>query len=124
MVHRAWFFLLLLAACPRMVAAQQAPSPLAGAVASGHLLFVQSCSVCHLRPSPTAERYGPALSKETVDGREADVRDLIRDGSERMPGFAVDLAPAQIDAIVQYLATVPPPTDAAGTSPPQQEMPR
>jgi mono/diheme cytochrome c family protein len=124
MVHRAGIFLLLLAACPPIAAAQPAASPPAGAVASGHLLFVQSCSVCHLKPAPNAERYGPALSKETVDGREADVRDLIRDGSERMPGFAADLAPAQIDAIVQYLATVPPPSDASGASSPQQEMPR
>lgn len=124
MVHRAWIFLLLIAACPPLAAAQPAPASPAAAQAQGHRLFVQSCAVCHLKPSPNADRYGPALSKETVDGRESDVRDFIRNGSERMPGFATDLAPTQIDAIVEYLATVPPPTDVAATPSPQQEMPR
>jgi mono/diheme cytochrome c family protein len=109
MTRRAWMFLSLFVALPQAALGQ--PSPNAGDQALGHRLFVQSCAVCHLQPSPTAERYGPALWKETVAGREADARDLIRTGSERMPGFQYDLQPAQIDAIIQYLATVPEPSE-------------
>jgi mono/diheme cytochrome c family protein len=109
MTRRAWIFLSLFAVISPDALAQQLPNSSPSQQALGHRLFVQSCAVCHLKPSPTAERYGPALWKETVDGREADARDLIRTGSERMPGFQYDLQPAQIDAIIQYLATVPEP---------------
>jgi mono/diheme cytochrome c family protein len=78
-----------------------------------------------LKPSPIAETYGPTLSRETVQGQEGDVRDLIRAGSERMPGFRYSLEPAQIDAIIAYLATVPPPPTAPPNPPPRrEEMPR
>jgi mono/diheme cytochrome c family protein len=104
--------------------AQQSRNPPAD-TREGHRLFVQSCAVCHLKPSPTADTYGPPLSQETVDGRQADVRDLIAKGSERMPAFRYDLEPAQIDAIVAYLATVPaaPPTSSS-TTPSAGGMPR
>jgi len=114
MTRRAWIFLSLIAALPQGALAQPQAAT-SEQQALGHRLFVQSCAVCHLKPSPTAERYGPALWKETVDGREGDARDLIRTGSERMPGFQYDLQPAQIDAIIQYLATVPEPADLAST---------
>ena len=111
MTRPAAIFLSLFALLPQVASAQSSPAASASQQALGHRLFAQSCAVCHLNPSPNAERYGPALWKETVDGREADVRDLIRSGSERMPGFQYDLKPAEIDAIIQYLATVPePPT--------------
>lgn len=117
MTRRAWIFLLLFAALPQVALAQQSQPSASDQQALGHRLFVQACAVCHLKPSPIAERYGPALWKETVEGREADARDLIRTGSERMPGFQYDLQPAQIDAIIQYLATVPePPSDATPMS--------
>lgn len=117
MTRRAWIFLSLFAVIPPEALAQQSPTSSPSPQALGHRLFVQSCAVCHLKPSPTAERYGPALWKETVDGREADARDLIRTGSERMPGFRYDLQPAQIDAIIQYLATVPEPQSGPTPAP-------
>lgn len=107
----AAIFLSLIAVLPSIALAQPAPSASASQQALGHRLFVQSCAVCHLNPSPNAERYGPALWKETVEGREADARDLIRTGGERMPGFQYDLSDAEIGAIIQYLATVPEPPD-------------
>jgi mono/diheme cytochrome c family protein len=116
MTGSTWIFLSLFAALPSVALAQQSPNASSGQQALGHRLFVQSCAVCHLKPSPTAERYGPALWKETVEGRETDARDLIRTGSERMPGFQYDLQPAQIDAIIQYLATVPEPAEPVPAS--------
>jgi mono/diheme cytochrome c family protein len=37
------------------------------------------------------------------------IRDYIRNGSKRMPGFKYGLEPSEIDAIVEYLKTVPKP---------------
>ena len=116
---------LLLGGSPFGATAQQLSSPPANASNDGHRLFVQSCAVCHLKPSPTAETYGPPLSQDTVQGREPDVRDLIAKGSERMPGFRYDLEPAQIAAIVAYLATVPAtPPSSPSTKRSAGEMPR
>jgi len=116
MMRRVAFLLPLLAAFPQGTRAQAAQDAAAN---DGHRLFVQSCAVCHLKPAPNAVIYGPALSKDTVDGREDDVRDLIKTGSERMPGFQYDLKPTQIDAIIRYLALVAPPDAArpAATAP-------
>ncbi len=121
MTHRVWMVLSLCAAIPQAALAQGQPPD---EQILGHRLFVQSCAVCHLKPSPTADRYGPALWRETVQDRETDARDLIRTGSERMPGFQYDLQPAQIDAIIRYLATVSEPSDATQTSQHREEMPR
>jgi len=79
----------------------------------GRQLFVQSCGICHLKPSLTADRYGPALSRATVDGKEEGVRAVIEGGSQRMPGFQYELGAGEIDAIIAYLKTVP----APGTEP-------
>jgi mono/diheme cytochrome c family protein len=115
MMRPVWISLSLFVVLSPVASAQQA-SNASAQQALGHRLFVQSCAVCHLNPSPTAERYGPALWKETVEGREADARDLIQTGSERMPGFQYDLKPAEIEAIIKYLATVPePPTTLIAT---------
>lgn len=125
MTHRAAILLSLFVAWPHFALAQQMATTPSAPPTTGHRLFVQSCAVCHLKPSPTAETYGPVLSRETVIGQEADARDLIRGGSERMPGFRYSLEPAQIDAIIAYLATVPPPPSGP-TNPParREEMPR
>jgi mono/diheme cytochrome c family protein len=52
------------------------------------------------------DAYGPFLTKQRVEGREAQVRRVIMDGTERMPAFKYGLLPAQIDMIVDYLGTV------------------
>jgi len=51
--------------------------------------------------------YGIQLNKELVDGNEDMIRDYIRNGSKKMPGFKYGLEPSEIDAIVEYLKTVP-----------------
>ena len=53
----------------------------------GERLFEQSCGVCHTRPTLVSGLYGPALSKEAGGGREDIVRDVISNGTPRMPGF-------------------------------------
>jgi len=78
----------------------------------GQTLFTQSCGVCHLKPQITANTYGPTLSKESAGGSEDVMRETITNGTPRMPGFKLLFEPAQINAIVAYLKTVPLPQAA------------
>jgi mono/diheme cytochrome c family protein len=74
----------------------------------GLRLFSQSCGVCHAMIQQRTRRYGPALSRDTLGGDEEAMRDFIGNGTPRMPGFRFNFKPAQIDAIVQYIKTIPP----------------
>ncbi len=76
---------------------------------TGLRLFNQSCRVCHTKPQLTSPQYGPVLSKDSAGGRDDVMRQVISDGTPRMPGFKHHFEPAQIDAIVAYLKTVPAP---------------
>jgi mono/diheme cytochrome c family protein len=82
----------------------------------GQQLFYQSCVVCHTKPQITSGQYGPVLSKNTLNGDSDALRAFIRDGTARMPGFKFQFEPAQIDAIVAYLKTVPAPAASAPTA--------
>ena len=73
----------------------------------GQRLFYQSCVVCHTKPQITSGQYGPVLSKDTLNGQEAALREFISQGTARMPGFRFQFEPRQIDAIVAYLKTLP-----------------
>jgi mono/diheme cytochrome c family protein len=73
----------------------------------GQRLFNQSCRVCHAKPQLISGVYGPLLSKESLGGQDDVMREVISNGTPRMPGFKYHFEPAQIDAIVQYLKTVP-----------------
>jgi mono/diheme cytochrome c family protein len=74
----------------------------------GRQLFGQSCAVCHLKQQLGAPTFGPVLSKASLGGQEDVMREVIANGTPRMPGFKYHFEPAQIDAIVRYLKTVPP----------------
>ena len=78
----------------------------------GMRLFNQHCRVCHTKPLLTAGQYGPVLSKNSLGGDAAALHDFIANGTPRMPGFKYDFMPAQIDAIVAYLKTLPAPASA------------
>jgi mono/diheme cytochrome c family protein len=79
----------------------------------GMRLFNQHCRVCHTKPLLTSGQYGPVLSKNSLGGDAMALHDFIANGTPRMPGFKYDFVPAQIDAIVAYLKTVPAPTASA-----------
>ena len=72
----------------------------------GSRLFMQRCNVCHGAAMNSMDAYGPFLTKQRVEGREDQIRQVIMDGTERMPAFKYGLQPAQIDMIVDYLGTV------------------
>jgi len=96
---------LLFALTPSLALAQ-AGAPLNETQLLGQRLFNQSCRVCHAKPQLTSAVYGPVLSKDSLGGQADVMREVTANGTPRMPGFKYNFAPAQIDAIVQYLKTV------------------
>jgi mono/diheme cytochrome c family protein len=80
----------------------------------GLRLFSQSCGVCHTLIQQRTKQYGPVLSRETLGGDEEAMRDYIGQGTPRMPGFRFNFEPDQINAIVQYIKTIPPQAAPAG----------
>ena len=111
-MRHASALLLLLAASAPAAHAQQA-APLNETQVMGRQLFAQSCGICHLQAVRGTNLYGPPLNKAATAGNNDVMRALIVEGSERMPAFKYYLKPAEIDAIIAYLRTVPAPAAAA-----------
>jgi len=76
----------------------------------GERLFEQSCVVCHKIPQLGVTAYAPALSMNTLGGNADAIRQVVSDGTARMPGFKIQFTPTQIDAIVAYIKTIPAPS--------------
>jgi mono/diheme cytochrome c family protein len=108
--------LLLLAASPPSAYAQKAVGDLNDTQLLGRQLFAQSCGICHLHPVRNSVTYGPMLNKASASGNEELMRAFIVNGSGRMPAFKHYLKPAEIDAIVAYLRTVPVPAAPAANA--------
>jgi mono/diheme cytochrome c family protein len=81
----------------------------------GMRLFNQSCRVCHTKPTLLSPQYGPTLSMNTLGGNADTMREVISNGTARMPGFKYDFNSVQIDAIVAYIKTLPTPAQTATT---------
>ena len=79
----------------------------------GHDLFVQSCGVCHLKPQLNSAQFAPTLSRDSASGNEDAMRQVIANGTPRMPGFKYTFSDTQIAAIASYLKTVAPQAAAA-----------
>jgi mono/diheme cytochrome c family protein len=78
----------------------------------GARLFNQSCGVCHLKQQIATTTYAPPLSKDTLNGKADVIRDVITNGTPRMPSFKTQFTAARIDAIVAYIQTIPAPAAA------------
>lgn len=107
--HRLLYVLLLLIPTLPVASAQDGPQQ----QRLGLRLFNQSCRVCHTKPTLLSGMYGPALSMNTLAGNADALRAFISNGTARMPGFKYDFTPAQIDAIVAYIKTIPVPAQTA-----------
>jgi mono/diheme cytochrome c family protein len=119
MIRLRWVLLILLGILPLNARAQQASTekPLNDVQKLGQRVFQQRCGICHAPARAGFQMYGTALYKDLVNGNEDAIKEMIRSGSGKMPGFKLGLQPSEIDAIVEYLKTVPKPpknTDAAG----------
>jgi len=117
MKHRVLALLLVLAAATPAVHAQR--NDLNEAQLLGRQVFAQSCGICHLQPSLGVKTYGPMLNKAATAGNDEVMRAFIVNGTDRMPAFKYYLKPAEIDAIIAYLRTVPAP-DVRGANEPQK----
>lgn len=115
-VGPSFVLLLLLTAAAPHVSAQQPSDGLTDQQRLGRQVLAQSCGVCHLPPARGAKTYGPVLTKATGGGDDALMRKFILEGTPRMPGFKYMLQPAEIDAIVAYVRTVPVPAPAPATA--------
>src|SRR5579862_836364 len=112
MKRSAPWLLFLLAACPGYAFAQQAGT-LTETQMHGRQLFAQSCGICHLPPESGAKTFGPPLNKAAGGGDDNIMREYILGGTPRMPSFKSYLKPADIDAIIAYVRTVPVPAAPA-----------
>jgi len=106
--HQSWLLPTIL-----LVASQVAFADENGQQHLGMRLFNQSCRVCHTKPQLASPQYAPVLSMNTLGGNAEIMRQVISNGSPRMPGFKYDFKPEQIDAIIAYIKTLPVPADAA-----------
>jgi mono/diheme cytochrome c family protein len=114
MMRRAAYLPLLLALLPLAAAAQDAGAPLTDKQRRGRTLYTQSCQLCHEKASLVVPRLGPALDRDVISGQEAQMRSFIATGTDHMPGFKYQYDARQIDAIVDYLKTLPPPPPEPG----------
>src|SRR3954465_77828 len=105
MKYRAWLALSILAAAPEAVSA--ADVVLNDQQKLGWRLFETSCGVCHTRPTLIAGLYGPELNKDSAGGREETIRDVLTNGTPRMPSFKYTYNSDQIAAIAAYVKTLP-----------------
>ena len=114
MKRSTWIALILLAGAPQGPLA--AENHLNAQQQLGRRLFEQSCGVCHTRPTLVSGMYGPELSRVNLGGREDLLRELIGNGTARMPGFKYTYNPAEIAAIAAYIKTLPPGTQDLPTA--------
>jgi mono/diheme cytochrome c family protein len=114
-MRHAWLMATVLAG-PAF--AQPASDKLDDSQQLGQRLFNQSCRVCHAKPQLTSVQYGPVVSRDSLGGDARVIREVIANGTPRMPGFKIHFQPAEIDAIVAYLKTVPSPSPSAPASAP------
>jgi mono/diheme cytochrome c family protein len=114
-----WAFVVFLGLLPLSALAQRSTNSdkslsLNDTQKLGQRVYQQRCAICHAPARPGFVMYGPALYKDLVIGSEDSIKEIIRSGSEKMPGFKLGLQPSEIDAIVEYLKTVPKPPKNTG----------
>ena len=93
-MRHAWLMATVLAA-PAF--AQPASDKLDDTQRLGQRLFNQSCRVCHAKPQLTSVQYGPVVSRDSLGGDARVMREVISNGTPRMPGFKIHFQPAEID---------------------------
>jgi mono/diheme cytochrome c family protein len=85
--------------------------------AHGRQLLTQDCAFCHLPGNLGSPTIGPRLSKTTTNGDDSLMKEVIRTGLVKMPGFQYVLSETDIDDLIAYVRTLPvppPPTNRGG----------
>ncbi len=125
MKRSAWIVALAATIIPFAASAQQKDpaAPLNATQKLGQRIYEQRCGVCHTIVIPAFPMYGPALYKDIIAGNEEGMRQIISEGLPKMPGFKYSLQPSEIDAIIEYLKTLPkPPKSTAPVNAPKGPM--
>jgi mono/diheme cytochrome c family protein len=114
-----WAILIFLGIFPLTARAQQANTekPLNDVQKLGQRVFQQRCGICHAPARAGFQMYGPPLYKGLIYAGEEAIKEMIWNGSGKMPGFKFGLQPAEVDAIVEYLKTVPKPPRSTEPAP-------
>jgi mono/diheme cytochrome c family protein len=97
------------------IAAQQTPTLTSGEK-SGRSIFQTRCAMCHVGQEPATEMatdgaarkqstFGPLLSKAQASNETA-LRQKIKDGGPRMPGYRAALTDEQIDQVIAFMKTI------------------
>ncbi len=108
--------LAVAAAVPYIASAQTTPQ-LTPAEARGRIILTQNCNICHLPQNPGSQTYGPLLNKSSANGDDNLMRQVIKTGLVKMPGWQYTLNDNQINDVIAYIKTLPvvapPPPPAA-----------
>jgi mono/diheme cytochrome c family protein len=118
-MHRFWIAIVAVAFLNGGLRAQPHSGTTGGTLTSeqqqGRRIFQTRCAMCHVGAEPGTEMRaeqagagvpsGPVLSKARLTS-EAAVRDKIRTGGPRMPGYQYTLKEAQIAQLIAYLKTL------------------
>src|SRR5262245_2547764 len=118
-MHRYWIGIAAVGLLSAGVHSQQQSGATGGALTSeqqqGRRIFQTRCAMCHVGAEPGTEMrteqagagvpMGPVLSKARLTN-EAAVRDKIRQGGPRMPGYQYTLKDTQIDQLIAYLKSL------------------
>ena len=109
--------LAVAAAVPFMATAQTNPQ-LTPQQVRGRIILTQNCNICHLPQNPGSQTYGPMLNKESTNGDDNLMKQVIQTGLVKMPGWRYTLNDAQISDVIAYIRTLPvvapPPPGKAG----------
>ena len=129
-MHRYWIGILAVASLSVALRAQQSGASggtLTSEQQQGRRLFQTRCAVCHVGAEPGTEirseqagsdgPMGPVLSRARLTNEGA-VRDKIRQGGPRMPGYQYTLKDAQIAQVIAYLKTLDAPLTRLAVSRP------
>jgi len=106
MRHGAAVLAFLFTALPLAASAQQT---LTDQQRHGRFILTQNCNICHLPQNPGSATYGPRLSKSSANGDDNLMREVIKNGLVKMPGWKYTLNDNEINDVIAYVRTLPEP---------------
>lgn len=104
MKRSAALLMFIAVAWPLAASAQNNLSP---KLAHGRFILTQNCNICHLPQNPGSATYGPMLNKDSANGDNALMKEVIMNGLVKMPGWKYTLSSTDIDDVIAYVRTIP-----------------
>jgi mono/diheme cytochrome c family protein len=94
----------------------QLPAPASQNERLGRKAFQTRCAMCHVGQDPATElatdgarrppAFGPLLSKNSLRGDAAALKEKIKNGGPRMPPYKYALKDEQIDQVIAFMKTI------------------